>query len=105
MDPSAGGEQLAAWLEDELGVQVVSHSQKSEPMALAAARFAETLSDGRQKHVHDPVFTRHVLNAVAKDLPDGRFKFVRPAESRIGARASRREIDTLIAACMVLSWR
>ena len=104
MDPSAGGEQLAGWLEDHLGVRVVAHSQKQGPMALAAGRFMETLRNGTQKHVRDADFTRHVLNGVARDLPDGTFRFVRPVESRSSAdEAPRREIDALIAGCMVLS--
>jgi phage terminase large subunit-like protein len=104
MDPSAGGEQLASWLEDDLGVQVVLHSQKNQPMSLAAARFMETLREGNQKHVHDPDFTRHVLNAVAKELPDGGFKFVRPRAGRSAdSDAPLREIDALVAAAMVLS--
>lgn len=103
MDPAAGGEQIAGWLEDELGVQVVSYSQKSGPMAEAAEMFMETLRDGSQKHVHDPDFTRHVLNAVAKEQPDGKFKFVRPVTSRASTdEAPRREIDALIAAAIVL---
>lgn len=104
MDPSAGGEQIAGWLEDELGVEVVAHSQKNAPMSLAAARFMETLRDGTQKHVQDGDFTRHVLNAVAYEMPDGTFKFVRPSSSRTSTdEAPRREIDALIAAAMVLS--
>lgn len=104
MDPSAGGEQLHFELERELGVQVVSHGQKSRPMALAAGRFMETLREGTQKHVQDPDFTRHVLNAVAYELPDGTLKFVRPSSSRSSAdETPRREIDALIAASMVLS--
>jgi phage terminase large subunit-like protein len=104
MDPSAGGEQLAGWLEDDLGVQVVSHSQKTGPMAVAAGRFMETLRDGTQKHVRDADFTRHVLNGVAKELPDGTFKFVRPVASRSSnEEAPLREIDALIAGSMVLS--
>jgi phage terminase large subunit-like protein len=104
MDPSAGGEQIAEWLERELGVEVVSHSQKNQPMSLAAARFMETLRDGTQKHVQDPDFTRHVLNAVAYEMPDGTFKFMRPSSSRMSTDESpRREIDALIAGAMVLS--
>ena len=104
MDPSAGGEQLASWLEDDLRVQVVAHSQKTAPMALAAARFMETLREGTQKHIRDADFTRHVLNGVAKELPDGAFKFVRPAASRSSNEETPlREIDALIAAAMVLS--
>lgn len=104
LDLSAGGEELAHWLETELGIEVVSHSQKSAPMALAAGRFMETLRDGTQKHVQDPDFTRHVLNAVAYELPDGTFKFVRPVTSRSSNdEAPRREIDALVAGSMVLS--
>lgn len=104
MDPSAGGEQLADWLETELGVSVVSHSQKTQPMALAAARFMEALRSDRLRHVKDPDLTRHVLNAVLKELPDGGVKFVRPAEARSSDEETpRREIDGLIAAAMVLS--
>lgn len=104
MDPSAGGEQIAGWLEDTLGVQVVSHSQKTTPMALAAGRFMETLRNGSQKHVRDADFTRHVLNGVAYELPDGTFKFMRPVSSRTSNdEAPRREIDALIAGSMVLS--
>jgi phage terminase large subunit-like protein len=104
MDPAAGGEQIAAWLEDDLGIEVVSHSQKNAPMSLAAARFMETLRDGTQKHVHDPDFTRHVLNAVVYEMPDGTFKFVRPVVSRASQEeAPRREVDALIAGAMVLS--
>lgn len=104
MDPSAGGEQLAGWLEDNLGAEVISHAQKNVPMSLAAGRFMETLRDGSQKHVQDPDLTRHVLNAIAYELPDGTFKFIRPVRSRESLEdAPRREIDALIAAAMVLS--
>lgn len=104
LDPSAGGEELATWLEEELGIEVVAHSQKSQPMALAAGRFMETLRDGTQKHIQDADFTRHVLNAVARELLDGTFKFERPVSSRSAQdEAPRREIDGIIAASMVLS--
>lgn len=104
MDPSAGGEQLHFELERELGAEVVSHSQKPQPMSLAAGRFMETLREGTQKHIHDPDFTRHVLNAIARELPDGTFRFDRPHESRSSSTETpRREIDALIAAAMVLS--
>jgi phage terminase large subunit-like protein len=104
LDPSAGGEELASWLEEELGIEVIAHSQKSQPMALAAGRFMESLRDGTQKHVKDPDFTRHVLNAVAHELPDGTFKFVRPVSSRSSQdEAPRREIDALIGGAMILS--
>lgn len=103
MDPSAGGEQLAFWLERDLGVDVVTYSQKPEPMALAAARFMEKLREDLLWHLGDPVLTRHVLNAVARDLRDGRFRFDRPVRSRSAPDAPQREIDALIAAAIVLS--
>ena len=104
MDPAAGAEQIQGWLEDELACEVVEHSQKNQPMCLAAARFMETLREGEQKHVQDADLTRHVLNAVARELPDGTFRFARPVDSRSSnTEAPRREIDALIAACMVLS--
>ena len=104
LDPSAGGEQIAAWIEGELGAEAVSHSQKTAPMALAAGRWMEALRNDTLRHVSDPEMTRHVLNAVAIDLPDGTFKFGRPSSSRSAdAEQPRREIDALIAASMVYS--
>ena len=103
-DPSAGGELIAAWLEDTLGVRVVSHSQKPEPMALAAERFLEGIRAGTLRHVGDPDLTRHVLNAVTKELPGGKVRFVRPHASRSSTGLNPlREIDGLIAASMVYS--
>jgi len=103
-DPSAGGQLIAAWLEDTLGVPVVEHSQKPETMGLAAERFLEGLRGGTLKHTGDPDLTRHVLNGVAKELPGGKVRFIRPHESRSSNVANpRREIDALIAAAMVFS--
>jgi phage terminase large subunit-like protein len=103
-DPSAGGQLVAAWLEDELGVQVVEHSQKPESMALAAERFLEGLRAGTLRHAGDPDLTRHVLNGVTKELPGGKVRFVRPHESRSSTGLNPlREIDALIAAAMVYS--
>lgn len=102
MDASAG-EEIEAWLERELGVEVVEHSQKTDPMADAAGKFMEGLRNDVLRHVDDPELTRHVLNAVAYDLPDGRFKFVRLRASRTTSseEQDRRVIDALIAAAMV----
>jgi len=102
MDPTAG-EEVKAWLERDLGVQVAEASQKSGPMADAAAKFMEGLRGGVLRHCADPDLTRHVLNAVAYDHPDGGFRFVRPKSSRTTSseEQDRRVIDALIAAAIV----
>jgi phage terminase large subunit-like protein len=103
LDPEAGGEQLAAWIEDELGLQVATHSQKPAPMALAFERFMEALRQGWLRHTKSPVLARHVLNAAAKQLPDGRARFDRMSQSRSATRQDQRVIDALIAAAMAHS--
>lgn len=102
MDPAAG-EEIAAWLERELDVEVVEHSQKTEPMADAALKFMEGLRNDVLRHVHDPELTRHALNAAVMPLSDGSFKFVRPRQSRTtpAEEQDRRVIDALIAAAIV----
>lgn len=103
LDPSAGGEQLAAWLEDELGVVVVSHSQTKAPMSLAYERFMEAFRQGWLRHPGDKEFTRHVLNGVDDMGSDGVTRFGRPSSSRNAEKQDRRVIDALIAAAMVNS--
>ena len=93
LDPSADGEHLAQRVESELGVEVVAHSQRPEPMSLAAQRFAAELRSGRMEHPAHPDFTAHVLSAAPKAAPSGSWRFVK----------RRRPIDALIAAAMVLS--
>lgn len=103
IDPNAGGEQLAQWIEDELGIQVVAHGQSDAPMCLAASRFLERFREGKLKHPRNAEFTRHVLNAVEKMLNDGRTKFIRSSNSRAPDLQDRRVIDALDAATMVNS--
>ena len=47
LDPEAGGEQLGQRIERELGLEVVTHSQKTGPMCAASQRLAEMISAGR----------------------------------------------------------
>lgn len=103
MDPSAGGEQLAFWLEFELGCEVVAYEQQPALMAQVAEKFLDELRSGGFEHVGDPDLTRHVLNAVARELPNRKVRFDRPARAR-GATGQdeTREIDGLIAASLVL---
>jgi hypothetical protein len=49
MDPDRGAE-IAEWLEEDLGVEVVEHSQTHAPMALAYERFMEALRNGWLTH-------------------------------------------------------
>lgn len=101
-DPSAGGNLIATWLQDNLHVEVVEHSQKPEAMSVASEKFLEGLRAGELFHIGDPDLTRHVLNGVAKEVPGGKVRFVRPHESRSSSSLNPlREIDALIAATMV----
>lgn len=101
MDITAANE-IAHWLEHELDIQVVEVNQKTPSKAACAGSFLEGLRTGRLKHVNDPEMTRHVMNAVAKDLGDGSVKFVRPRASRTvdDEEQQRRVIDGLDAAAM-----
>ncbi len=98
-----GGAQLSQWIEEEIGAEVVDRSQGNAMASMDYARFMEALREGWLKHTGDLGLTSHVLNAVAKVLPQGDVKFARPAESRsVGDElARRRVIDALVAAAMV----
>lgn len=76
IDPEAGGRQLVEALED-LGFEVVEHSQKNEPMADAAARLDEVIRNRHFRHRPDAQVTAQVLAAAAKQLEGGRWKFVK----------------------------
>ena len=104
MDPTRA-EQLAVWLEEELGCDVVKRSQTNPQLAADYARFMEALRNGWLQHTGDPVLRRHVLNAVTQLLPDGQVKFVRPRGARNVPEHLRRRrvIDGLQAASMVNS--
>jgi phage terminase large subunit-like protein len=95
LDPENDGEVVAQDLEDELGLEVVAHSQKPAPMAQAAERFYAVVREGKLRHPRDDVLTRHVLNAHRKATDDGRWRFVKENKQ------SRKVIDALIAAAMV----
>jgi phage terminase large subunit-like protein len=95
LDPENDGEVIAQDLEDELGLEVVAHSQKPAPMAQAAERFYAAVREGKVRHPRDDVLTRHVLNAHRKSTDDGRWRFVKETKQ------SRKVIDALIAAAMV----
>jgi phage terminase large subunit-like protein len=100
MDPDRAAE-IAWWLEDEMGVEPTLHGQSPSEMTDAYERFMEAVRNGWIRHPRDPEFTEHVLNAVARMLPDGRARFDRPSTTRAASGQRRRVIDALIAAAMV----
>lgn len=95
LDPENDGEVIAQDIEDELGLEVVAHSQKPAPMAQAAERFYAAVREGKLSHPKDDTLTRHVLNAHRRSTDDGRWRFVKENKQ------SKKHIDTLIAAAMV----
>lgn len=102
MDTSKA-EQLAEWIRDTLGCEVVDRQQTNPLAVLDYERFMEALRNGWLKHAGDAGLTRHVLNAIARILPQGDTRFDRPARRRHGAGQDRRVIDALTAASMVHS--
>lgn len=97
------GEQLAQWIEEELGATVVNRSQGNQLAAVDYERFMEGLRVGWLRHCGDDGLRRHVLNAVARLLPSGQTRFDRPRVSRTVAPELQRArvIDALVAAAMV----
>ncbi len=95
LDPENDGEVVAQDIEDELGLEVIAHSQKPAPMAQAAERFYAAVREAKLRHPRDDKLTRHVLNAHRKATDDGRWRFVKENKQ------SRKVIDALIASAMV----
>lgn len=93
-------EQLAVWIERELGATVIDRAQTTSLAALDYERFMEGLRSDVLKHTGDPGLKRHALNAIAKLLPGGGARFERPSGSRNKTRADMRVIDALVAASM-----
>jgi phage terminase large subunit-like protein len=104
MDTSRA-EQLAAWIEDELGCTVIDRQQTNAMACLDYARFMEALRSGWLRHSGDQGMKRHALNAIARILPGGDARFDRPAANRRSPDQDRRVIDALTAASMVHSVR
>lgn len=101
MDESRG-EDIAGWLREEYpNLRVIAYGQGNPMKATAAERFLEGLREGHIKQPRDPEFTRQVLNAISKTLPDGRIRFDRPSTSRNKSQQAVRVWDALDAASMV----
>lgn len=97
-------EDIAAWVEDTLGVTVIDHAQgQTKTHVQDYEAFMEGLRNGTVRHTGDHGLKAHVLNAIARRLPGGDFRFDRPSQVRGNARAQdRRVIDALTAAAMVV---
>ena len=100
MDTSKA-EQLAEWIRETLGCEVVDRAQTNPFAVMDYERFMEALRNGWLKHAGDAGLTKHVLNAIARILPQGDTRFDRPSRRRHGAGQDRRVIDALTAASMV----
>lgn len=103
MDLSSA-EDLASWIQDELGVTVVDHPQGNDQKVTDYADFMRGLRTGRVKRVKQcPGLTRHAMNAVSRRLPRGDHRFDRPVSSRHNVkRQDQRVIDALDAAAMAV---
>jgi phage terminase large subunit-like protein len=95
------GQSIAAWVEEELAVEVIERGKSLKFQADECARFMEALRSGWLKHTGDPTLRQHVMNAVAKMLPRGDHAFDRRSRARQGGNQDLRVIDALDAAAMV----
>jgi len=96
-------EDIAAWIEDELGVTVIDRQQGNKAMVADYNAFMDGLRNGTLRHTGCPDLRSHVLHAVARRLPGGDYRFDRPSTVRSNVRAQdRRVIDALTAAAMVV---
>ena len=99
MDMSSA-EDISHWIEDEIGATVVDRGQSNSHAVEDYDRFTEALRQGWLRHTGDRDLTRHVLNAVARVLPQGDVRFERPVANRNSSEQDRRVIDALVAAAM-----
>jgi hypothetical protein len=96
-------EELAAWIEAELGATVIDRSTGNAAAAEDYENFTKGLRDGSLKHTGSRELKQHVLNAIARVLPQGDARFDRPSSTRQGGDQDRRVIDALVAAAMVFT--
>lgn len=103
MDPS-NAQDIAQWLDQELGCTVVLRSQTNEFATQDYSAFVQAVRERTLGHTGDRRFRRHVLSAIRARLPGDRYRFDRPRRQRKGKAGDRRiVIDALTAAAMVNS--
>lgn len=96
---------IAAWIEDELGLTVIDRQQTNKFACADYQAFMDGLRNGTVKHNGDPDLRSHVLHAIARRLPGGDYRFDRPVASRRSVgQQDRRVIDALTAAAMVVEF-
>jgi phage terminase large subunit-like protein len=101
MDP-AKAQDIAQWLETDLGCTVVMRAQSNDFACNDYELFMEAIRERWIQHEGDPVFRRHVLSAIRARLPGDRYRFDRPRTLRKARKDQRRiVIDALTAASMV----
>jgi hypothetical protein len=94
---------IAAWIEDEIGVTVIDRGQSNKHAVADYNAFMDGLRNGTLKHTGCPMLRAHVLHAIARKLPGGDYRFDRPSTVRQNVRAQdRRVIDALSAAGFVV---
>jgi phage terminase large subunit-like protein len=94
-------EETAQWIQDELGAEVIEWSQSNESAIIEYEKFMTGLRTGWLWHSGDRGLTRHVMNAIARMLPNGKTRFDRTSSTRQGGDQEARVIDALVAAAMV----
>jgi hypothetical protein len=96
-------EDIAAWIEEEMGITVIDHVHgKTSTHVRDYEAFMDGMRNGTLKTSRHQGFRAHALNAIARRLPGGDYRFDRPNASRGSARAQdRRVIDCLTAAAML----
>lgn len=96
-------EETAAWIRDEIGAEVIEWTQSNENEVLQYEKFMTGLRTGWLKHTGDRGLTRHVMNGVARMLPNGKTRFDRARTTRQGGDQDALVIDALTSASMVVA--
>lgn len=98
-------EDIGSWAEDQLGISVIDRAQSTGYKVADYEAFTDALRNGRLHHTGDPELRRQVLNAIARRLPGGDYRFDRPSSVRANKKAQdRRVIDALDAAAMAVDY-
>jgi hypothetical protein len=96
------GEPVAEWIEENIRPdEIIDRGQQNKDAAEDYHSFTDALREGWLKHSGDAEMNRHVLNAIARVLPQGDARFERPVQTRNSSEQDRRVIDALVAAAMV----
>lgn len=100
MDPFDASDTVE-FFTDTIGAEVHEWKSGDENQAVDYEQFMTGLRVGWLKHTGDRDLTRHVMNAVARMLANGKTRFDRAKSSRQGGDNDARVIDALAAAAMV----